>query len=70
MRFGCGCRTLDQLRRWFTKSEYATLIEFGYHAVKMDAGRILAESDIQCVFERAKPLNQGWEPIELYPVTK
>ena len=67
MSLGCGCRTLEQLRRWFTPTEYATLRRFGYHAVKMEAGRILAESDIQCVFERAKPLREGVEPVELYP---
>jgi len=67
MSLGCGCRTLEQLRRWFTPTEYATLRRFGYCAVKMEAGRILAESDIQCVFERAKPLREGVEPVELYP---
>jgi len=67
MNLGCGCRTLEQLRRWFTPTEYATLHRFGYCAVKMEVGRILAESDIQCVFERAKPLREGVEPVELYP---
>lgn len=64
---GSGCRSLEQLRRWFTPTEYATLRSFGYSAVKMEVGRILAESDIQCVFERAKPLRDGAEPVELYP---
>lgn len=67
MSLGCGCRSLEQLRRWFTPTEYATLRRFGYCAVKMEAGRILAESDIQCVFERAKPLRDDVEPVELYP---
>lgn len=67
MSLGCGCRSLEQLRRWFTPKEYATLRSFGYCAVKMETGRILAESDIQCVFERAMPLREGVEPVELYP---
>jgi len=66
MVMGCGCRTLDQLRRWFTPSEYKTLLGFGYQAVKMQIGRVLAESDIQCVFECSKPLNQGCEVVQLY----
>lgn len=63
---GSGCLTLKQLRRWFTASEYETLKKFGYYAVKMEVGRILAESDIQCVFGRAKPLNKDVEGVILY----
>ena len=32
---GSGCKTIDQLRRWFTKSEYRTLLKYGYRAVRM-----------------------------------
>ncbi len=64
--FGCACRTLDQLRRWFTAEEYATLLAYGYQAVSMDVQRVLAESDIQLVFQRARPLRAGVEPVELY----
>lgn len=64
---GSGCRTIEQLRRWFTESEYRKLLSFGYCAVKMQVGRILAESEIQCVFGRAKPLNsEEVEIIRLY----
>ena len=63
---GSGCRTLEQLRRWFTPTEYATLRRFGYRAVRMAAGRLLAESDKQCVFGRARPLREDVEPVELY----
>ena len=66
MHMGCGCRSLEQLRRWFTATEYATLQLAGYQAVQMAADRILAESDIQCVFERAKPLHIGVDAVELY----
>ena len=67
MSLGCGCRTLDQLRHWFTPGEYAKLRNLGYSAVKMEVDHVLAESDIQCVFERAKPLRECVESVELYP---
>lgn len=66
MRIGCACTSLDQLRRWFSPTEYQRLIEFGYRAVRMEVGRILAQSDIQCIFERAKPLHRDVTPFDLY----
>ena len=63
---GSGCKTLEQLRRWFTPSEYKTLKMHGYRAVRLEVGRILAESGIQCVFGRAKPLREDAVEIELY----
>ena len=66
MAIGCGCLTLEQLRRWFTESEYRKLQRYGYHAVRIKVGRVLAASDIQCVFERAKPLRYDVERVELY----
>ena len=65
---GSGCMNLDQLRRWFTESEYRTLLKFGYRAVRMEVGRVLAKSDIQCLFERAKPLSEDVIEVDLYPV--
>lgn len=67
MHLGCGCTSIVQLRRWFTPTEYRRLLSFGYRAVRMGVGRVLAESAIQCVFERAKPLTQDVEAVELYP---
>jgi hypothetical protein len=64
--FGCGCRTVEQLQRWFTAAEYETLTRYGYQAVRLDVDRILAESDIQLVFQRARPLRAGAEPFDLY----
>lgn len=66
MYVGCGCRTVEQLKRWFLPSEFETLKRHGYRAVKLKVGRILAASDIQCVFECAKPLQKIAEPFELY----
>ena len=64
--FGCACRTLEQLRRWFTASEYATLQRFGFQAVSMDCARVLHESEIQLLFQRAKPLRADVSPVDLY----
>lgn len=63
---GCACKTTDQLKRWFTKKEYNKLKRLGYRSVKIQADRIIAESDIQCVFGRIKPLNQNIKPFKLY----
>jgi hypothetical protein len=63
---GCGCLLIDQLRRWFNKSEVKTLREFGYHAVRMEVDGLLASGESQCVFERAKPLAVDIEVIKVY----
>lgn len=63
---GSGCRTIEQLRRWFSKSEYKTLLSYGYRAVRMEVNRILGESEIQLFFGRATPLNQDVIGIKLY----
>lgn len=63
---GCGCLTKDQLRRWFTESEYMKLRLFGYSAVEMGVDEVVFRSSIQCMFERKKPLATGVVPIELY----
>lgn len=66
--FGVGCRTLDQLRRWFTPGEFATLREHGYRAVRMEVDQVLAESEVQVVFCRRLPLRRNVQVVELYPV--
>lgn len=63
---GCGCTSLDALRRWFTPTEYATLRAVGYECVRIAGCRVLASSDIQCVFERRAPLRRRAFPITLY----
>jgi hypothetical protein len=62
---GCGCLTSDQLRRWFTECEYRTLLGFGYLAVIM-RGDIIAESEIQVVFQRHIPLRKKVVKFDLY----
>lgn len=65
---GSGCGSIDSLRRWFTASEYATLLKYGYRAVRMKVDRILGHSKIQCVFARLKPLAEDVEEIALYDI--
>jgi len=65
--FGCGCRTVEQLRRWFVLEEYETLKRFGYSAVEIIADRIIAENERQLVFQRKKPLAIEAVEFELYP---
>lgn len=67
LNIGCGCRNLNQLRRWFTENEYRTLLGLGYTAVRMKDAKILVESDVQCVFERVKSFKEDYELIVLYP---
>lgn len=63
---GSACRSLDQLRRWFTPTEYSKLLTLGYQAVSMEAGRILGDDGNQVVFERAWPLNERVKVETLY----
>jgi hypothetical protein len=64
---GCACKTVDQLKRWFTVSEYQTLLDHGYSAVRLRVDRILAESDKQCVVSRSIPLRECVTVFNLYP---
>ena len=63
---GFACENLDQLRRWFTASEYKTLRRYGYRAVKLEVDAVLARSETQCAFVRSKPLRIGGEEINLH----
>lgn len=53
---GTGCHTVEQLRRWFNRREYAFLLDAGFEAVEIIPDEILASSDIQTVFRCATPL--------------
>lgn len=66
MACGCGCQTVEQLRRWFSADEYLALLAHGYKAVKLEADRLLGSSATQCVFERAHPLHDAVEEFSLY----
>ena len=54
---GCGCRSMEQINKWFMREEIDRLRLLGYSIVKMRADRILAESKHQIVFARNTPLN-------------
>ena len=64
--FGCACRTPEQLKRWFTKTEYKRLKHRGYRAVKLLAHEIVNESETQVLFGRNQPFNIKPIPFNLY----
>lgn len=59
---GCGCRSMEQLARWFKPSELRTLADFGYRVVRLDADRVIGENDNEVLFARRRPLRFGAEP--------
>jgi hypothetical protein len=63
---GCGCATIEQLQRWFTESEYKTLMNYGYMAVKLNVDEIIAKSDTQLLFRRNLPLRKKVVRVRLY----
>lgn len=65
---GCGCLSISQLQRWFTFKEYQRLALVGYKSVMLNGATIIAQSDIQCVFERALPLSRNTTTFELWPL--
>ena len=66
MHGGTACATPQQLRLWFTRTEYLTLKRFGFRAVCLAVDRILGESSIQLFFERQRPLKAGAISFKLY----
>jgi hypothetical protein len=61
---GCGCRTLEQIDKWFIPRELDRLCVLGFHLVCMEVDRVIAESENQIVFARSKPLALDVETIE------
>lgn len=57
--FGCAVRTKDQIKKWFSIEEQKKLSKLKYKIVSIDIDRVLAESEIQLVFARKKPLSIG-----------
>jgi hypothetical protein len=53
---GCGFRSIEALKHWFSDSERSKLDALGYSIVSMKADRIIAESRNQLVFARRTPL--------------
>jgi hypothetical protein len=48
--YGCGLRSREQLRRWFSATEEPRLHELNYRLVSLKVDRILAESENQLIF--------------------
>ena len=63
---GTGCKSHEQLRKWFTEDEYYRLVLLGYSAVELDADKTYGESENQCVFGRRKLLRNGARKFALY----
>jgi len=59
MQYGCACRSLDALMRWFTPREKETLARAGYHPVRLRADVVLAETEWQLVIGRRRPFRDG-----------
>lgn len=65
---GCACRSVDELKRWFSRAERRRLKKLGYNLVSIDVDEVVMESDIQLVFRRGRPLSEGvvlvkWEEM-------
>lgn len=63
---GSACKSIKQLRRWFTKPEYKILKKYGYKSVKIEVDRIIAESDKQCFVARTIPFYRSVKIVKLY----
>lgn len=65
--FGCGCTSLEKLRRWIQPSEWRTLMRMGFRCYAIVPDRIVCESETQCVFESRIQLKKHRNRIQLYP---
>jgi hypothetical protein len=63
---GCGCNSPEQLKLWFSKLEIRKMEILGLNPVIMEVDEILAESPVQLVFRRLKPLREDVKPFKLY----
>lgn len=57
MNAGCGCWTMEGLRRWFSRAELRRLSRHGYSVVRVVPDKILAETPTQVLFGCFKPLS-------------
>lgn len=65
---GCGCLSVPQLKRWFTKNEMLILSFHGYRAVGVCADRLIRHSDIQCIFAVRGAIKDKSYRINLYGI--
>lgn len=59
MIYGCGCRSLDALMRWFTPIERQRLQACGFYPVRLNVDAVIAESDWQMLVGRRRPFSEG-----------
>lgn len=55
MHVGCAFKSVELLRRWFTRRELAKLGKLGFFAVKFQPDKIVAATDTQVVFANVRP---------------
>ena len=63
---GCGCQSLQHLRKWFTPTEYKKLLWFGYRCVAIPNCELAHDSGQEIVFTRARALRKGVKVVALY----
>ena len=63
---GVACESLNALRLWITRSEWKALKRLGYRCYRIRQDKIIARSDVQCVFESEKPLASHRKIVQLY----
>jgi hypothetical protein len=61
-----ACKSIDDLRKWISRSEYSKLKRMGYFAYSIDVDTIW-ELDNQIICGRKRPYRKGCHVIELYP---
>lgn len=66
---GCGCLSLQDLRKWVSTGEYVRLQAMGYRSVMLEVDRIAARKPHQVLFERRRKLTTGIKKVRLYSST-
>ena len=64
--YGCGCETIEQLKRWFWPDEWRILKKLGYFAVEMPVAEIILNDGNQVFFTRHRALNKAVKTFDLY----
>ncbi len=59
MMYGCGCRSLDALMKWFTPVERSRLKAYRFYPVRVNADVVLVESEWQILVGRKRPFSEG-----------
>lgn len=63
LHYGCGCRSKEQLAKWFDAYELSNLYMLGFRLVSIKPDRILAENEDQVVFGVRQPLAECGKPF-------